>query len=179
MRQLFIHDGADEVHEKWAACLSATNYIPDDKRLRYELCVADVEQKLSAIRSNEGWGESVERVLPNYIQKVVSRINRQMSRQRDEQSEKECIARLRYIVCSIEGIETIAKDNIAIRALIEYEAILRNNMWGNFRAYADYAQMALNWQDFMAKHPDCISFYHENYARFRNNMEKFHKEMNA
>lgn len=82
-------------------------------------------------------------------------------------------------MCSIEGIETIAEDNIAIRALIEYEAVLRNNMWGNFRTYADYAQMALSWQDFMAKHPDCSSFYHKNYARFRKNMEKFHKEMNV
>lgn len=166
----YCHGGKDELYEGLGACLQDSDYIPDDRKLNYDLVIKDIERKV-AVSENDNWSDPAKDQLLKYIRKTLSLVNRQMSREANDGAERECMNRLRNIALSIKGIDDMAKKDISLRALIEYGAVLRKSMYGAFRTPVDYTQMQSNWEVFFKEHPDCDPVYHKGYAAFRKDMD--------
>lgn len=162
----------DELEKRFQACMHESCFIPDDSRLCYELCTADLEQKIAVLTSKRFFGDPIEKVLPVQVRKVVTMFNRQMARDHAAGGEKKYVSRIRKALRKVPGIDAIAWKDITIQALIEHEAVLRVNMWGAFNTYEDYKQMLRNWQHLLESHPNCRPVYHEKYKLFLEDMEK-------
>lgn len=170
IRRHFCVDGRDELFEKMRSALNDPNYIPESAELWFDYALKDMEQKIY-IMEHDDWGDAVKRVLPEYIRRTISGFNRQMSRENDKHAEEKYVSRLREILSSVEGIDVMAESDITLRALVEYGAVLRKRMFGQFRKADDYRQMLSNWESFFHKHPDCDPVYHTAYESFKKDME--------
>lgn len=172
IHRLYCQNGKDELFERFGAALKASNYLKDDRKLRYDYVVDDMALRIASTKSGMG----IHRVekLPWFIHLAIGNINHQMSREGKEGTERECVHRLREHVLTIDGIEEMAANSFTLRALIEHEALLRRGMWGAFRTAEDYRQMRANWRTFLETHPDCGPEYVKGYDSFRRSMWSFY-----
>lgn len=170
----FTVKGKDELLAKMRTALLEPHYIAEGVELWFDCALKDFENIIYRIEHDD-WGDEVQRVLSEYVRRTISGFNRQMSREEVDGVEKRYVSRLRELVLSVDGIETIADSDITVRALIEYGAVLRKGMWGHFRKTDDYRQMLSNWKAFFNKHPDCNPVYHRAYESFKKDMDAWRR----
>ena len=68
-------------------------------------------------------------------------------------------------------------EEVEIRAICDYGAVLRTYLWGDFRQAKNYLQMAQNWREFFAAHPHCDKRYFDGYEHFVKDMDGAIAEM--
>lgn len=68
-------------------------------------------------------------------------------------------------------------QEVEIRAICDYGAVLRTYLWDDFRQAKGYLQMAQNWREFLATHPRCDKRYFDGYERFLKDMNGAIAEM--
>ena len=68
-------------------------------------------------------------------------------------------------------------QKVEIRAIYDYGAVLKTNLWGDCRHAEGYLRMAQNWREFLVAHPRCDKRYFDGYERFLKDMNGAIAEM--